>query len=143
MFYWICFINSHKPTSLHTQRHRHRHIDRHRQRYACITFMCHSIDIHRPRHIYPHYISQFCSFYPTHRACPASQCTVIDEPRPGLSAAGTAPRGKDPWPVLPKNSLHGQQKHGARHPNGNPYGCRYCCVKCFPRLRDKRGGFDG
>lgn len=62
--------------------------------------------------------------HPTHRVCPPSQCTVIDELDPGLVAARIILRGKDPKPVLcltPKNSHHSQQKHSTRHPSGNQY----------------------
>lgn len=41
-----------------------------------------------------------------------------------------------------KNSSDGQRKHGTRHPNGKPYGCCYCSVKCFPRWSSRLGGED-
>lgn len=82
-------------------------------------------------HISVLYISGLCS------PIPPTASVLPPSAQWSMSWASTGLRGKDPQLVLcstPKNNSDGQEKHSTKHPNGNPYGCCYCSVKCFPRL---------
>ena len=131
IFYWIPFICSDTLT-LTPQCFHDFHLSQNSKYWTCTSFI---------RVRITHVSVTFSR--PTHRVCPPSWCTVIDELSAGLSAAGTYwERGKDPLALfsvwLPENSSDGQHKHGTGHPNSNPCCHCYCSVKHFPRWSPSR-----